>query len=52
MNDSIGEMRRLLEEIVGHLKAGMDPEERKAVTKLQRIAVVASTMVLTLQVQR
>ena len=35
MNDSIGEMRRLLEEIVGHLKAGTHPEERKAVTKLR-----------------
>ena len=52
MNDSIGEMRRLLEEIVGHLKAGTNAEEQKAVTKLQRIAAVASTMVLTLQVQR
>ena len=52
MNESIGEMRRLLEEIVGHLKVGTNPEERKAVTKLQRIAAVASTMVLTLQVQR
>ena len=45
-------MRRLLEEIVVHLQAGTSPEERKAVTKLQRIAAVASTMVLTLQVQR
>ena len=52
MNDSIGEMRRLLDEIIGHLKAGTDPEERKAITKLQRIVAVASTMVLTLQVQR
>ena len=52
MNDSIGEMRRLLEEIIGHLKAGTDPQKRKAVTKLQRIVAVASTMVLTLQVQR
>ena len=52
MNDSIGEMRRLLEEIVGHLKAGTNPEERKAVTKLQRIVAVASTMILTLQLQR
>ena len=52
MNDSIGEMRRLLEEIVGHLKAGTNPEKRKAVTKLQRIAVVATTMVVTLQVER
>ena len=46
MNDSIGEMRRLLDEIIGHLEAGTDPEERKAITKLQRIVAVASTMVL------
>jgi hypothetical protein len=52
MNESIGEMTRLLEEIVGHLKAGTNPEKRKAVTKLERIAAVASTLVLTLQVQR
>ena len=52
MNDSIGEMRRLLEEIVDHLKAGTNPEEQKAITKLQRIAGAASTMVLTLQMQR
>jgi hypothetical protein len=52
MNDSIGEMRRLLEEIVGHLKTGTNSEEQKAVTKLQRIVAVASTMILTLQVQR
>jgi hypothetical protein len=52
MNESIGEMTRLLEEIVGHLKAGTDREKRKAVTKLERIVAVASTMILTLQVQR
>ena len=52
MNDSIGEMRRFLEEIVCHLKAGTNPEKRTVVTKLQRIAAVASTMALTLQVQR
>ena len=52
MNDSIGEIRRLLEEIVGHLRAGTNSEEREAISKLQRIAAVASTMMLTLQVQR
>lgn len=52
MNESIAEMSRLLEEIVGHLKVGTSPEKQKAVNKLQRIAAVTSTMVLTLKVQR
>ena len=52
MNDSIGEIRQLLQEIVGHLEAGTDAEKRRAVTKLRRIAAIASTMVLTLQMQR
>ena len=52
MNESISDIQRLLQEIADHLKSGTNPEKRKAVTKLQRIVAVASTVVLTLQVQR
>ena len=42
MNESISEIQRLLHGIVSHLKAGTSTEKRKAVAKLERIAVVAS----------
>ena len=52
MNESISEIQRLLQEIVDHLKAGTTPDTRKAVTKLERIAALASTVALTLQAAR
>ncbi len=51
MNESMREMQRLLEEVAGHLGAGTKGDTRKAVTKLQRIADLASTSALTIQVR-
>jgi hypothetical protein len=52
MNESISEIQRLLQEIAGHLKSGTKTDARKAVAKLERIAVVASTWALTIQAAR
>jgi hypothetical protein len=52
MNESISEIQRLLQEIVGHVKVGTTSDTRKAVTKLERIAAVATTLALTLQAAR
>ena len=52
MNESIIEIKRLLEEIVVHLKTGTTADTRKAVTKLERIAALASTLALTIQAAR
>jgi len=52
MNESFSEIQRLLSEIVDHLKAGTTTDTRKAVTKLERIAALASTSALTLQAAR
>ena len=48
MNDSIGEMQRLLQEIADHLTSGTKTDTRKAVAKLERIAALASTLALTI----
>jgi len=52
MNETITEIQRLLQEIVAHLGAGTKTDTRKAVAKLERISILASTFALTLQVQR
>ena len=52
MNESISEIQRLLQEIAGYLKSGTKTDTRKAVAKLERIAVVASTWALTIQARR
>jgi hypothetical protein len=49
MNESINEIERLLREITSHLGAGTKMDTRKAVTKLQRIAALASTSAFTIQ---
>jgi len=49
MNDSISEIQRL---VVGHLKSGTTTDARKAVTKLERIATLASTLGLTIKAAR
>jgi len=51
MNESMREIQRLLEEVAGHLNSGTKVDARKAVAKLQRIAAVASTSALTIQVR-
>jgi DNA-binding NarL/FixJ family response regulator len=43
MNESISEIRRLLQEIVEHLSSGSKADARKAVTKLERIAALAAS---------
>jgi len=52
MNESIGEIQRLIQEIVAHLSSGTKADARKAVAKLERIAALASTTALTIQIQR
>jgi hypothetical protein len=52
MNENMSEMQQLLQEIAGHLNSGTKPDARKAVAKLQRIAALASTSALTIQVRR
>ena len=52
MNESIGEIQRLIREIVAHLSTGTKMDARKAVAKLERIAALASTAALTIQIQR
>ena len=52
MNESISEIQRLLQEIAGHLTAGTKTDTRKAVAKLEPIAVLASTLALMIQARR
>jgi hypothetical protein len=52
INESISEIQRLLQEIVGDLKAGTMAGTRKAIAKLERIAALASTLALTIQAAR
>ena len=52
MNESISEIQRLLKEIVAHVTAGTTTDTRKAVTKLERMAALASTLALTLRAAR
>ena len=52
MNETIGEIQRLIQEIVSHLGTGTKMDARKAVVKLERIAALASTAALTIQIQR
>jgi hypothetical protein len=52
MNESVMEIHRLIQEIIAHLNAGTKTDARKAVTKLERIAAVASTAALKIKIQR
>ncbi len=52
MNESLNEIQRLLQEIAAHLGASTKADTRKAVAKLERIATLASTSALTIQVRR
>ena len=51
MNETIGEIQRLIREIVAHLSTGTKMDARKAVAKLERIAALASAAALTIQIQ-
>jgi hypothetical protein len=52
MNESLNEIQRLLQDIVGLLSSGTKPDERRAGAKFERIAALASTSALTIQVKR
>jgi hypothetical protein len=52
MNESISEIEALLQEVVVHLKAGSTADTRKAITKLERISALASTLALTIKAAR
>ncbi len=52
MNESMTEIHRLIQEIAAHLNSGTKTDARKAIVKLERIAAVASTAALTIQIQR
>jgi hypothetical protein len=52
MNESVREIQQLLQEIAAHLAANTKMDTRKAAAKLERIAALASTSALTIQVQR
>jgi len=52
MNESLDEIQRLIQEIAAHLTTGTKMDARKAVAKLERIAALASTAALTMQIQR
>jgi hypothetical protein len=51
-NESLGEMLGLLQEVDGHLNSGTKADMRKAITKLDRIAALASTLALTIRTRR
>jgi hypothetical protein len=52
MNESIGEIHRLLQEAIALLKSGTKPDAREAANKLKRIAALASTVALTIEGRR
>ena len=52
MNEDIKEIQTLLKEVVGHLTHGRQSDRRRAMQKRLRIASLATTMALTLQVGR
>ena len=52
MNETLVEIQRLIEEIAAHLGAATKSEDRKAVSKLERISALAATSALTIQVVR
>ena len=51
MNE-IAEAQQLLEQILGHLKAGTRTETRQAAAKWARISAIASTAALVLQIRQ
>ena len=52
MHETFAEIQRLLQEIAANLGAGTKTDNRKAVSKLERISALASTSALTIQVRR
>jgi hypothetical protein len=51
-NESLGEMLGLLREVDGHFNSGTKADMRKAITKLDRIVALASTLALTIRTRR
>ena len=52
MNESTGAIQRLIEEIVDHLSSATNMDARKAIAKLERIAALASSAAVTIQIRR
>jgi hypothetical protein len=52
IDESLGEMMALLHDVASHLKSGTKPDMHMAVTKLNRIVALASTLALTIQTRR
>jgi hypothetical protein len=52
MNESLNEMQTLIQEISEHLRCGTKGDARRAASKLDRIAAIASTSALTLHLRR
>jgi hypothetical protein len=48
----IAEAQRMLEQIIGHLKAGTRTDTRQAAAKWARVAAIASTSALVLQIRQ
>jgi hypothetical protein len=49
MNESIGEIHRLLQEAVALLNSGKKADMREAAGKMKRIAALASTVALIIE---
>ena len=52
MNESIGEIHRLLQEAAALLNSGTKADVRDAASKMKRIAALASTVALTIEGRR
>jgi len=50
--DGIRQMEALLHDVVEHLKVSNIPNRRAAARKLERVAVLASTLAATVHAQR
>jgi hypothetical protein len=51
-NESLGAMLGLLQKVEAHLQSGTKADMRKAVTSLERIVALASTLSITIQTHR
>ncbi len=52
MNETVTEMHKLLEEVSENLRSMTKPAMTAAVTKLERIAALSSTLAFTIQAAR
>jgi hypothetical protein len=52
MNESMGAIQRLIQEIVAHLSSATKMDARNAIAKLEWIAALASSAAVTIQIRR